>query len=168
MHTARMHGRTKTCFAGTHCVRSLFKWTRKKSEKEKRTKRWISSRSVHSTHSSVVINRSILIYMARSQFAELNMLVLYFSPKHFKWEFLNIFCSLLTRKLSNVFKLLGYSTFCDGSYLGWMSLVFSLSATFTDIFDYLTVWKHKTHTKQSSFCMINETNFTGRVSITGK
>jgi hypothetical protein len=86
------HGRTKTCFTNTHCVwsPSNFERTRKKatrkSKRERETKRWISSRSVHSTHSSVVINRSILIYMARSQFAVLNMLVLYFSPKHVKWE----------------------------------------------------------------------------------
>lgn len=87
MHTARMHGRTKTCLKHILCLKPFQMNTQKKRERKKRAKRWISSRSVHSTHSSVVINRSILIYMARSQFAVLNMLVLYFRPKHVKWEF---------------------------------------------------------------------------------
>lgn len=68
----------------THIVSEALSNEHAKKREGKKTKRWISSRSVHSTHSSVVINRSILIYMARSQFAVLNMLVLYFSPKHVK------------------------------------------------------------------------------------
>lgn len=107
------------CMAGqkrvsqTHIVSEALSNEHAKKREGKETKRWISSRSVHSTHSSVVINRSILIYMAWSQFAVLNMLVLYFSPKHVKWEtFLNTFlCNLLTRKLSNVFKVFENSAF---------------------------------------------------------
>jgi hypothetical protein len=44
--------------------------------------------------SRLVINRSILIYMARSQFAVLNMLVLNFSPKHLSENFFKYFISL--------------------------------------------------------------------------
>jgi hypothetical protein len=129
MHTARIAA--KTCFAGTQCVWSPFN-EHAKREKE-RTKLWMETCRCSFNPSSVVINRSILIYMARSQFAVLNMLVLYFSPKHVKWEkkIEYFFCNLLTRKMSNVFQ----NCLDILRFMGRMSFHLSPSQTLNGVFD---------------------------------
>lgn len=157
MHTepACKAGRSSKRVSQTHIVsEALSNEHAKKARKRERkrgTKRWISSRRAHSTHSSVVINRSILIYMARSQFAVLNMLVLYFSPKHVEWEiFLNIFLQFIDKetveRVQSAWSILRSSSLL----LGRMSLAFSPASGF-DYFSCLTLEKPETDSHQITF-----------------